>query len=323
MKGVPGRKTDMQDAEWIAELLQYGLIRGSFVPPEAQRELRLLNRHRHNVITRRAQVINEIQKLLEDANIKLSNVVSDINGISATAILKELAVGHCDPEVLKELARGKLKQKKDLLREALTGRVCKQHRLILSQLLAEISHYDEQIEEMSKEIEERMIADQDKIDRLDDIPGVDRRVSETILSELGSDLSRFTDEHHAASWAGICPGNNESAGKRHSSRTRAGDKPLKSALIQAANAARHTRNTYLAAQYHRIAARRGHKRAIVAVAHSIFIIAYHIIHRGTRYQDLGADYFDRRNPDATIRRLVRRIKHLGYEVNLSPVEAVA
>jgi len=323
IKAVPGRKTDVKDAEWIGDLLRHGLLRGSFIPPRPQRELRELVRHRSNLVGNRARAVNELHKILESTNIKLGNVASDLTGVSATAMLKALVDGQTNPVVLAELAKGRLRQKKVQLQQALQGTLRPHHQLMISQLLTDLDFFEEQIAEVSQAIEERVRDHQEVIDRLDEIPGVNQRVGEVIVAEIGTDMSRFPTEAHLASWAGLCPGNNESAGKRKSSRVRQGNRWLKSTVVEAAQAAVHTKDTYLSALYHRLVPRRGHKRAILAVARTMVGIAYHMIQRGTRYTDLGADYFEKRNPLQVLDRLVKRIHKLGYEVSLTPTTQVA
>jgi transposase len=323
MKAVPGRKTDVSDAEWIAQLHRHGLLQGSFVPPKPQRQLRELVRHRTNVVERRSQSVNELQKVLETANIKLASVVSEVTGVSATEMVAGLIAGEQGPEMLAELARGRLRDKKVQLAAALTGRVEKHHRFILSQLLADISFCEEQILELDGEIAVQMKEYQDVIERLDEIPGVNRRIAEVVVAELGTDLSRFGDAAHAVSWAGMCPGNNQSGGKRRHARARDGNKSLKRVLVEAAHAAGRKKDSYFSAQYHRLAARRGKKRAKVAVGRSILETAFHLIERKTRYRDLGADYYDRRNPERLAKRLAERISKLGFKVSYVPLEQAA
>ena len=318
VKNLPGRKTDQSDAYWLADLLRHGLVRASFVPPRPQRELRELTRHRTSLTGRRAQAVNEMQRTLEGTNIKLASVATDITGLSATLMLEAMLAGHKDPRALAELARGKLRKKIPQLQQALQGVMREHQRLILSQLLADIELYEEQIQEVTAEIERRLADQQELINRLDKIPGVNRRIAEVLLAELGTDTKRFRTAKRAAAWTGICPGNNESGGKRRPARSRRGNRALKSTLVEAGMGAGRTKNSYLGAQFRRITTRRGYKRAAMAVGHSIFTIAFHIIDRGTEYQDLGADYFDRRNPAAVTRRLVKRLQTLGYEVTLTP-----
>lgn len=314
---MPGRKTDVTDAEWLADLLRHGLIAPSFVPAPAQRQLRELTRHRSNVIARRAQCVNEVHRTLEGTNIKLSSVATDITGVSATLMLQQLLDGQSDPNVLAELARGSLRKKLPELRKALQGTVRPHHQLILGQLLGEIQACDEQVQALNQEISLRLEKQEEILERLDDIPGVNRRVAEVIAAELGTDTSRFGSASRAAAWSGICPANRQSGQRRYRARSRFGNTHLKSALTEAGRAAGRSKNTYLGAQYRRLAARRGRKRAALAVGHSILTIAYHMMDRGTRFEELGADYFDRRNPDQVKNRLVARLVKLGYQVSLT------
>jgi transposase len=319
IKRMPGRKTDTTDAQWLADLLRHGLIAPSFVPAQPQRELRELTRHRSNVAGRRAQCINEVHRTLECTNIKLSSVATDITGVSATAMLQELLAGQKDPNVLAQLARGTLRKKIPELRRALQGTVRAHQQLILSQLLADIAACDEQLLDLNTEIARRLTKEEQIIERLDVIPGVDRKVAEVILAELGTDMKRFGSSKRASAWSGICPANRQSGGRRYSARSRFGNKHLKSILSQAGRAAARSKDTYLGAQYRRIAARRGGKRAALAVGHSILTIAYHMMDRGTSFNELGADYFDRRNPERVKARLVARLEKMGYTVKLEPV----
>jgi transposase len=323
VKAVPGRKTDVKDAEWIADLLRHGLLRGSFIPPASQRQLRELTRHRTNLVQRRAQAVNELQKCLESTNIKLASVATDITGVSATEMLTSLLAGQADPELLAELARGRMKAKKPLLQKALQGKVQPHHRVILSQLLAEISWSDEQVSEVSVEIATRLREQAQFLERLDDIPGVNRRIAEVVAAEVGTNMKPFPTDKHLVSWAGLCPGNNESAGKRRSSRIRPGNRHLKAALIEAANAASHKKKCYLRAKYHRLAGRRGRKRALVAVARTILQSAYFMALRGTYYQDLGENYYEMRNPLKLANRLAKRIEKLGFKVSVEATTAAA
>jgi transposase len=323
IKAVPGRKTDVKDSEWIADLLRYGLLKASFVPPKGQRELRDLTRFRTTFIKERANLINRVQKALEGANIKLASVVTNIEGVSGRAILDAIIEGKASPEAMADLAKGRLRTKRDALEQALAGRVQAHHRFILKELLCQIDSLDETIERFDTEIQDYCRPFEVAIEHLDTIPGVARETAEVIVSEIGVDMSRFPTANHLASWAGVAPGNYESAGKRLSGRTTKGNQALATALTQAAWAASHTKNTYLSAQYHRIANRRGRKKAIVAVAHSILIIAYHLILDKQTYQDLGGNYFDRRNSEATAKRLVQRLEKLGYKINLDRPLAVA
>jgi transposase len=316
MKTVPGRKTDVKDAEWIAELLQHGLLKASFIPPEFERELRDLTRYRTSVVRDRAQAINRLQKVLESANIKLAAVASDVLGVSARAILEKLLVGEADPAKLAALAKGRLREKRSLLEESLRGRLKAHHRFLIGELLAQIDYFDDSIERLNLRLREQVRPNDQDVELLDGIPGVNRRSAECMLAEMGRQMERFPTHRHLASWSGICPGNNESAGKRYSGKTRKGSPWLRQTLLEAAHGAAHTKNTYLAAQYHRLSARRGKKRALVAVAHSILVTAYHILLTRQSYQDLGANYFDQRDKETVRTRLVHRLEKLGYEVNI-------
>ena len=324
VKNVPGRKTDVADAQWLCQLLEHGLLRGSFVPPKPIRELRDLTRYRKSLVWERQREANRLQKLLEDANIKLASVATRVLGASGRAMLAELCEGRNDPEAL-ELARGKLRRKLPELRKALTGRFSSHHALLVSHLLSHIDYLDETIDALSAEIEERLRPFGREVELLTTIPGVAQRTAEVILAELGADMARFPDHRHVASWAAICPGNEESAGKRKTGKTRKGDSWLRTALIEAANsAAGRTRDTYLNAQYVRIKRRRGHSKAIVAVAHSILVSAYYILRDAQPYEDLGGDYFLRREtPERLTRHLVRQLERLGQSVTLKPLAEAA
>ena len=313
---VPGRKTDQSDAQWIAELLQYGLLKASFIPPLGQRELRELTRYRSSFVRERATLVNRVQKLLESANIKLASVATDVMGVSGRAMLEALIAGSATPEQMAELAQGRMREKRDQLTKALEGRVKAHHRFVLTELLCQIDSMEETIARFDHEIEVYCRPFEEAVELLDTIPGVGREAAEIILSEIGNDMSRFPTANHLAAWAGVAPGNNESAGKRRSGRTTKGNQALRTALSQAAHAAAHTKNTYLSAQYHRLAGRRGNKKAIGAVAHSILVIAYHLIQKKEPYKELGGNYFDQRRPEATANRLVKRLEKLGYAVTL-------
>jgi transposase len=306
VKHVPGRKTDVGDAQWLAELLQHGLLKASFIPPAPQRDLRDLTRYRTKKVQERSREVNRVQKLLETANIKLSSVATDILGVSGRAMLEAIVDGQANPETMAQLAKGRLRNKMLELEKALTGVVRDHHRFLLAQQLAHIDFLDEQIAELSAEIERRIHemsqspepppcngdsetqpetsqshttqppSFEEAVELLDTIPGVDKITAEVIVAELGTDMSRFRTPKHAAAWSGLAPGNNESGGKRRSGRTKKGNRALRSGLLQAAWAASRTKNTYLSAQYHRLAGRRGKKRSIVATAHSILVMSYHI-----------------------------------------------
>lgn len=316
IKAVPGRKTDVRDSEWIAELLRYGLLKASFVPPKGQRELRELTRFRSTFVKERANLINRIQKVLESANIKVASVLTDIDGVSGRAMMRALIEGTASPAEMADLAKGRLKAKRDSLELALAGRVKPHHRFILQELLNQIEGLDATIAKFDEQILEYCRPFEAAAKQLDTIPGVARETAEIIVSEIGIDMSRFPTADHLASWAGVAPGNNESAGKRLSGRTTKGNRALVDALTQAAWAASHTKHTYLSAQYRRIAARRGRKKALIAVAHSILVITYHLLKNQETYRELGGDYFDRRNPQIVAKRLVRRLEGLGFSVTL-------
>jgi transposase len=323
LKAVPGRKTDVRDAEWIAELLAHGLLRGSFVPPPKVRELRELTRYRTSLVCDCARTINRLQKVLEGANIKLASVVSDIRGVSARLMLEALLAGERDTEQLASLAKGRLKEKRPQLMEALSGRLQPHQSFLIAEHLAQIDYLEGAIERLSGEIEERLCPFEQQIAWLDTIPGVNRRTAEVLWAETGGDMSRFASARHLASWAGMCPGNNESAGKRRTGRTRKGSPWLRHCLIEAAHGAAHTKNKYLNSQYHRLAARRGKKKALVAVGHSILVIAYHLLTRKQPYADLGANYFDERDRLAVTKRCLNRLQKLGYKVALEKISLAA
>ena len=318
IKAVPGRKTDVKDAAWLAELLRHGLLRGSFIPAKPQRQLRELTRYRSTLVQERARTLNRLQAVLEDANLKLASVVTDINGVSARAMLEAILAGQRDVEILADLARGRLRAKRDQLKEALEGRVTAHHSFLLTEHLSTLEYLDEAIARVSREIGQRLTADQEAIVLLDTIPGVGQRAAEILIAEIGTDMSRFPSAKHLASWAGMCPGNHESGGKRLSGKTRKGNRWLRQVLVEIAHVASKTKNTYLAAQYKRIAARRGKKRALIAVGHTILTIVYMMLTRKQPYQDLGAAYFDQREQERVERRLVHRLERLGYEVSLQP-----
>jgi transposase len=318
IKAVPGRKTDMKDAEWVTELLRHGLVQGSFIPNRSQRELRELTRYRRSLVRQRAQVVNRIQKVLEGANIKLSSVASNVVGVSGRAMLEAIIRGVEDCQALAALAKGRLRSKRPALEEALQGLVGPHQRLLLQSQLRHLDFLDEEIARMDANVAERMRPFEEALERIDTIPGMGRRTAEEVLSEIGGDMSRFPSAAQLASWAKLCPGNNESGGKRKNASTGHGNLWLRDALVEAAWAAAHTRDTYLAAQYHRLAARRGAKRAIIAVAHTILVIVYCLVRNGSNYQDLGPNYFDERHHRSTLRRSVQRIERLGYHVVLQP-----
>jgi len=323
IKAVPGRKTDVKDAEWIAQLLQHGLLQASFVPRPDIREMRELTRHRTKLTQQRASVVNRIQKVLEDANIKLASVATDIPGKSGRAMLEAIVSGNSDPEVLAEMSLRSMRKKIPELREALYGRVVEHHRFMLRELLDQVDWLDAAIERASKRIEEKMHPFVEMLDKASTIPGVQTCVAQRVLAEIGPEMSQFPSERHLLSWAKLCPGNNESAGKHKSEKTGKGNNWLRGALVEAAWAAARTKGTYLSAVYHRIARRRGKNRAIVAVAARILVILYHIWRDGGVYQELGVDFFDKLNYEHLKKHLVRRLESLGLAVTLTETAAAA
>lgn len=349
MKNVPGRKTDVLDSEWIADLLRHGLLRGSLIPPLVQRDLRDLTRQRTNLIQERACVVNRLQKVLEWANIKLASVVTDINGVSARLMLKAITTGETDVNTLADLARGRLRNKREELHKALSGNIREHHRFLIANHLTHLDFLDEQIAVFETKIVESIQAQtpsppsqptpeataigggdsigsdgltlswEQAVILLDTIPGVGQQTAQMLIAEIGTDMSRFKSDAHLAKWAHLCPGNHESAGKRYSGRTGCANNWLRSGLIQAAQAAVKCKGSYLSAVYHRLAGRRGKKKAIVAVAHRILRAVYHILSKREPFHDLGASYFDKHRPSSVIDRLCTRIKQLGYQVNLQPL----
>jgi transposase len=285
IKQVPGRKTDVKDCQWIAQLLQHGLLRASFVPPQPIRELRDLTRQRSQLVGERASVSNRIQKVLEDANIKLSSVASDVLGVSGRAMIAALIGGETEPDRLAELARRRLRGKIPQLRQALKGHVTEHHRFLLRTLMDHVRHLEERIGRLDRRIEEAMSPFAQAVDRLVTIPGVDRRAAEVIVAEIGTDMTKFPGAGHLSSWAGMCSGNHQSAGKRQSGRTAPGDRWLRQVLVQAAWAASHTKKTFLSATYHRWAKRMGRKRALVALGHKILVLIYELLTDQTTYQE--------------------------------------
>jgi transposase len=321
IKKVPGRKTDVKDCQWIAQLLEHGLLKSSFVPPQPIRELRDLTRQRTQLIQERSAAANRIQKVLEDANIKPAGVATDVLGASGRDMLEALIAGETDPEKLADLARKRLRQKIPALRLALQGRVTDHHRFLLRMHLDHVGHLGELIGRLGDRIEEALAPFAQAQARLETIPGISQRVAETLLAEIGPNMEQFPSADQLASWAGMCPGNNESAGKRRSGRVTKGNRWLKRILVQAAWAATHTTGTYLAAHYRRLAKRRGSKRALVAVGHTLLVIIYHVLKRGTSYTELGADFLERLEPERLTRHLVKRLEALGHKVTLEPCPA--
>jgi transposase len=323
MKQVPGRKTDVQDCAWIAQLLEHGLLRGSFVPPAPIRELRELTRYRKAQIQERTREANRLHKVLEDAGVKLASVATDILGVSGRAMLDALLHGTTDAATLAELARGRLRAKLPALRKALAGRFGPQHRFLLGRILAHLDYLDEAIAECSAQIAEVIQPLAPAVERLRTIPGVQQRTAEVLIAEIGTDMSRFPTPGHLASWAGMCPGNNTSGGKRKSGKTRKGSKWLRQALIEAGQAAARTKGSALAARHRRVMRHRGYRKAIVAVGHEILLIAHCLLARETTYHELGAAYFDQRHAERTTRRCVRLLEQLGHRVTLEPAPAAA
>jgi transposase len=321
IKQVPGRKTDVGDCEWIADLLRHGLLKGSFVPDRTQRELRELTRYRTTLMQERAAEVNRLQKTLEGANIKLAAVATDVLGKSGRQILEALVAGGTAAGELAQLAKGRMRDKIPQLERALTGSFRPHQQFMVARQLAFIDAMDEIVAQVSAEIAERLRPAEAAVELLDEITGIGRPTAEVWLAEVGSDLERFPTHGHLASWAGLCPGNSESAGKRKSGKTRKGNSALRTALVVAAQAAARKRDSYLSAQYRRLAARRGSKKAIVALAHSLLVIAYHVLKRRVNFADLGPAYFDERNRMSVQRQLVRRLERLGYKVALEPTAA--
>lgn len=322
IKNVPGRKTDVKDAEWIAELLRHGLIRGSFVPERWQRELRELLRYRTSLTQEATREVNRVQKVLEGANIKLGDVASDVLGASGRAMLEAIAQGVDDPKALADLAKGRLRDKLPALEKALNGIIGPHQRMVIQCQLRHLTFLDGEIDRLDKEVAKRMHPFDESIQQIDVVPGIAIRTAQAILGEIGLDMTRFPTASHLASWAGVSPGNNMSAGKRKSGRTTRGNRWLRSALVQAARGAVRTSGTYLNAQYHRLAARRGDKRAIIAVAHSILVIIYNMLRNKTTYQDMGTEYFDKRDSQAIIRRTIRRFERMGFDVTIAQRQPV-
>jgi transposase len=318
LRAVPGRKTDVKDAEWLATLLRHGLVRASFIPDREQRDLRELTRYRTALIRERASEINRLQKTLEAANLKLAAVLADVTGASGQRILDALVQGRTDPEQLADLAHWRVQKKRAALEQALVGRLEGALRFVVEQQLKHLRGLDAQIAECDAEVAERTRPFAAELARLRTIPGVGPRTAEIILAEVGPDVGRFATHRHLAAWAGMAPGNRQSGGRRRSARTRKGSPWLRAALAEAAWAASHCKRGYLPAQFRRLAARRGKKRATVAVGHSILVIAYHVLARGTTFEDLGGLYFDERDRERVKQRAVHRLEGLGFQVDLTP-----
>ncbi len=317
IKNVPGRKTDVKDPEWISDLLMHGLIRPSFVPSQQMRDLRDLTRMRTKVVQDHTRVTNRIQAILEDANIKLGNVVSDVLGVSSRAMLQGLIEGR-SPGELAQLAQGRLRSKLEELEQALEGNFRREHAFLLKRMLMQTRFLEQQEQALRREIVRRLDERaQHAIALWDTIPGVNEAVAWALVAEMGTRVEQYPDAHHAASWTAICPGNHMTGGKRRSGKTRKGDTWLRAALCEAAWAASRTKGTYLSALFRRIASRKGERRATVAVAHAILIIAYQMLKNDEPYRELGANYFDNLKPEKTANRLIRRLQNMGYEVSIS------
>ncbi len=323
IKAVPGRKTDVKDCEWIADLLSHGLLRGSFIPPEPIRDLRDLTRYRKSLTDERVREVNRLQKFLEAANIKLSSVATDVMGVSGRAMLEALTAGSTDPEVLSNLAKGRLRKKLPELKKALEGRFRAHHRFMVAEILTHLDFLDEAIERVSQEVVNRVVPFSKMVELMDRVPGINQRVAEGVLSEIGVDMSCFPTHRHAASWAGLCPGNNESAGKRKSGKIRKGNQWLRRYLVEASWAAVRKKGTYLSALYHRLVVRRGKKKAIVAVAHALLVMIYHIFKDQVPYRELGSGHFDKINAVYVKRHHIKRLENLGFKVILEPISQAA
>jgi transposase len=322
MRNVPGRKTDVNDAIWGASLLEHGLVRPSFIPERPVREMRDLTRYRKSVIEERGRESQRLHKVLEDAGIKLASFTSKVLTKSGREMIEALIAGQRDPEVLAEMAKGRMRAKIPELQDALAGRFNTHHARLCRTMLDRIDHADDVIDGLTEQIEALLDPHEAAVHLLCGIPGVSVRTAQVILAEIGTDMSRFPTAGHLASWAGMCPGNNESAGKHRTGRTRHGSKWLRIALVEAGQAAGRSKNTYLSAHYHRIRGRRGPRKAAVAVGHSILVIAWHLLSTGETYTDLGGDYFDRRrNNDARQRRLVAQLEAMGLDVTITPIAA--
>ncbi len=317
MHNLPGRKTDVADAAWIAQLVEHGLVRPSFVPPKPIRELRNLTRYRKAQIEERGREAQRLDKILQDAGIKISSVASNILGVSGRAMLDAMVRGSSDPGTLSDLAKGRLRSKIPALREALQGRFTPHHALLVGEILSKLDYMEQAIGRLSDEIDRVIAPFAPQVEFLSTIPGVDKRTAETLLAEIGTDMSRFGSSARLASWAGMCPGQYESAGKSKRGTTRHGSKWLRTALVESAKAASRTKNTYFGAQYNRLHGRRGHEKATVAVGHSILVAAYYILEHNVPYADIGEDWFIRRDSqDRHAKKLVSQLKALGYEVTI-------
>jgi len=323
VKNVPGRKTDLKDCQWLAQLLQCGLLKGSFVPDRPQKELRDLTRLRTQLVNEKSAVINRIHKILEDANIKLGVVATDILGKSGRDMIRALIRGEEDPVQIAEFARRQLRGKIPQLRCALEGHVTDHHRFILNELMDDLEYLEGQIERFSQRIDQVSGPFEEAIEEVARLPGFEKRSAENVIAEIGCDMERFPSEEHLSSWAGMCPGNNESAGKHKRGKTNKGSRWLRTTLAQSAWAASKKKGCYFQAQYSRLAGRRGKKRTLIAVGHSLLVVIYHVLNNKTGYKELGADYFDKLNSKRLVPYLVKRLENIGYEVNLVPCQKAA
>jgi transposase len=316
VKQVPGRKTDIKDCQWLAQLLQHGLLRGSFIPPRPIRQLRDLTRHRAQLVAEKTRVANRIQKVLEDCNIKLASVATDILGASGRAMIQDMIEGESDPGKLALHARRRLKEKIPELTLAMEGQVSEHHRFLLQLLWDQLSEVEALIERVERKVDEHIVPFQWAVDLVDEIPGIDRTVAQSIIAEIGVDMGQYPTEKHLASWAGMSPGNNESAGKHKSGKTTKGSRWLKQSLVQAGWASSHAKKSYFSALYSRLARRRGRKRSLIAVGHSLLVTVYNMLKHKQSFTDLGADYYDKLNVQYLTKHLVKRLESLGHKVIL-------
>jgi transposase len=327
-KGLKARKTDVIDAEWLADLLRHGLLRPSFIPPRHIRELRELTRYRESLVREQTSLANRIQKLVESGNVKLGQVATDALGVSGLQMLRALAAGETNPDKMSSMARGRLKRKQGELKRALSGQLTEAQRWVLSELLDQYDRVKEAISKVEQKIREEIAAAPDPfvseaVKLMDTIPGVGETIAQILAAEIGVEMSQFPSDKNLSSWAGMCPGNNESAGKRKSGKTTKGSRYLRTALVEAAWAASRTKNTYLSAQYRRFVKRMGKKKALVAVGHSILVIAYRLLNNKRTYQELGGDYFDKRYAEKRRTRLIKQLQSLGLKVTIEEVPQAA
>jgi len=320
MKAVPGRKTDVKDSQWLADLLRHGLLQASFIPPKPVRDLRDLMRYRKTLVQQRADEVNRLQKVLETANLKLASVATDVLGKSGRSMLDALLGGQNDPEILAELARGRMRSKIADLRKALDGRVHPHHQVLLTRILAHIDFLEESLAQLQKEMEQYLTPFDEAVKLVVSVVGIGEMAAGSLIAEIGTDMTRFASDKHLASWAGLSPGNKQSGGKRLSGKTTKGKPYLRAILYEVAWAISHTRNNYLSAFYHRIVRRLGKNKAITALAHKVLVILYHILRTKKPYSDLGADYFDQKDQGRIQRHHVSRLEQLGYMVTLIPKE---